>query len=336
MSRVATAIRKSGANRITAFPGEGELWALSLELLSHTLKASQCSLMFLDDSSKDLVVVKTLEPDNSAIPGSRIKLGEGTPGKAAENKETRVGRETDHCGERQDVGGPVLSVPIVAEGRLHGVLSAIRNQDDDSFSSFDIATAELIAQNLAIHIQNEVVRQEIGRLAIIDSLTSLHNRRFFEDAIDREVARARRFWHSLCLVILDVNNFKKINDQLGHPAGDAVLKSIGIILQNVTRQSDVVCRYGGDEFAVLLPQTDREGALRAAKRMMTAVSAYPFEFNDRVFPKKVRVSIGISGYPYPATNKADLLQQTDDAMYRAKRNGSRQPIFWEGDKSPAD
>lgn len=298
---------------------ENEIWQSSLEILAHTLRAAHCSLMFLDERSRELVVVKSLS--SRIVPGSRFKLQESVPGRAAATGRAVLSGDEEHTGEN------LISVPIISAGRCRGVLTAIRETDRELFSSFDVATAQLIAENIALHMQNEVVREEIGRLAIMDSLTGLYNRRFFEESLEREVARVKRFWQKLSLIILDVDNFKRINDDFGHPTGDAVLKNMAVILRSVTRQLDIVCRYGGDEFAVLLPETDEAGAMRVGNRITLAME--DFDLNG-MLPSSVHLSVGISGYPSPATTKRQLLQQADEAMYLAKRNASRQPVFFDG------
>jgi two-component system cell cycle response regulator len=160
---------------------------------------------------------------------------------------------------------------------------------------------------------------ELERLAITDPLTGLYNRRFFQSRLGVEIERAKRYERVLSLVMLDVDNFKEINDQRGHQFGDHVLVEVGKILTGNVRGSDIVCRYGGEEFAVLLPETPLEQTSRAAEKLRTCLKE---SFQEGRDPVALTVSLGVASYPSPGMADADdLVRRADAALYEAKGLG---------------
>ena len=148
-------------------------------------------------------------------------------------------------------------------------------------------------------------------LAVKDGLTGLFNRRYFNELINVEVNRVIRSPASLSLLMLDIDNFKNYNDTQGHPAGDELLKGVDKVLKNTVRTVDMVCRYGGEEFIVILPQTDKGGAQIIAERIRVQIGLY--------FP--TTVSIGISTFPDDAKEIGQLIEKADNALYQAKTSG---------------
>jgi diguanylate cyclase (GGDEF)-like protein len=170
-------------------------------------------------------------------------------------------------------------------------------------------------------LYGELLRKEaeLERLAITDPLTGLYNRRFFQSRLAAEIERARRYSRVLSLVMLDVDNFKEINDQRGHQFGDHVLAEVGKILMRNVRASDFVCRYGGEEFVVLLPETALEQAARAAEKLRTRLKE---RFQVSREPVALTVSLGVASYPSPGVaDEADLVRRADAALYEAKGLG---------------
>lgn len=153
--------------------------------------------------------------------------------------------------------------------------------------------------------------------ALLDELTGLYNRRYFNDAIGREVERFKRFGQRFSLVMLDVDHFKRFNDTYGHIAGDDALKAVASVLQNTARSFDHVVRYGGEEFALILPHTDAEQAVAAAERMRCAVAKTPVRVNGQEVP--ITASLGVATFPEDAINARDLVSRSDEALYEAKR-----------------
>ena len=157
------------------------------------------------------------------------------------------------------------------------------------------------------------------RMTVTDPLTGVYNKRFLEQVIEREVARARRHDRDLGLLMLDLDHFKNINDEYGHQAGDAVLREVSKVLSHRLRSHDFLARYGGEEFTVVLPETDREGTRVVAESLRKLVEDHVFEFRGRRIP--VHVSIGCANYSRSLSREQELLAQADHRLYEAKQAG---------------
>lgn len=169
--------------------------------------------------------------------------------------------------------------------------------------------------------------EKMAKMATKDELTGLYNRRYFQEIFEREADRACRYGNQLVLGMMDLDNFKRINDTYGHLAGDMALAEIGNILNRHSRLSDLVCRYGGEEFAVLLPSTDIEKANLVFERLRKVVSQHPFEYKSSSF--KVTISIGVAMYDRQADQSlVNLFEQADQALYQAKNSGGNQVVTY--------
>ena len=161
--------------------------------------------------------------------------------------------------------------------------------------------------------------EEIYRMTIIDGLTGAHVKRYFLECLEKELNRARRHKRPLCLVMFDIDHFKKVNDTYGHLAGDHVLKESARIVQGRVRRDEIFARYGGEEFALILPETPMEGAINLAEMLRTKVSEAPYLFADQ--PISITISLGIAQLVDDRMSSTDLIQAADDKLYAAKRNG---------------
>lgn len=159
----------------------------------------------------------------------------------------------------------------------------------------------------------------LRELAERDGLTGLYNHRYFEKALEREFERARRYHRDLSLVMIDLDGFKAINDACGHPQGDQVLKQVARLLRQGVRFVDTVARYGGDEFAVILPETDLRTTARIANRLLREIRKSPFLYEGKIFP--LSASLGVAGLSTSHTSHQSLLDEADGILYEAKRLG---------------
>ena len=178
-----------------------------------------------------------------------------------------------------------------------------------------ILRVEQLAASAGPAVENARRFREAKQLADLDALTSLHNRRFFHETLGREVARAQRYDRRLGLVVLDVDDFKAINDRVGHLAGDTLLAEIGERIQSVVRGADVACRIGGDEFAVILPESTRADADELYRRLELAVASRPVGSSDRL-----HLSAGIAEIR-TEDDATSFFERADEALYRAKQTG---------------
>ncbi|TDY03995.1 diguanylate cyclase [Thiohalophilus thiocyanatoxydans] len=209
----------------------------------------------------------------------------------------------------------VLALPILREGGLKEVLILSFSEMYRHWPHTDIQLLQVAADMIGGTLARHKLEQELQRQASHDSLTGLYNRRNFEALLLHELERATRYRRQLALILLDIDHFKTVNDRFGHNAGDEVLRQLAVIMREQTRDSDVLARWGGEEFIILLPETDLDGALQAAGALRQAVA-------DTRFPTvgQVTVSLGVSTYQSGDTPDS-LIKRADDAMYQAKTAG---------------
>ncbi len=236
---------------------------------------------------------------------------------APERQEARAIEHSYVYGE-EHVAGAVhgaLGVPLLGRNGKIGWLGVFSRDPDVRFGDDDVRRLEELAERVAPAIENARRFREARQLADLDSLTGLHNRRYFYETLGREVDRAQRYQRRLSLVIVDVDGFKEINDRIGHLAGDAVLAEIADRIRQVVRSADIPCRVGGDEFAVIVPEVEGGQARQLVGRIQRAVSAQPIARAGRV-----RVSAGVADIQ-PNDSPTSLFERGDESLYAAKHAG---------------
>lgn len=213
----------------------------------------------------------------------------------------------------------ILSAPLVARSRQLGVLLAFAR--DRAFGEEDAKMLALLANQAAVALENAELYHKLESEASTDGLTGAYNYRFFMDALGREIKRADRAAAPLAVCMIDVDNLKEYNDLHGHLAGSAALKDLAELLRRSSRESDLVAKYGGDEFTVILPNTGLPGALSFADRLLRRVQHHHFEGNPA---NRLTVSVGIALYPEDGRDPRTLLAASDRRLYRAKFDGKNQ------------
>lgn len=218
---------------------------------------------------------------------------------------------------------PLMS-PSQSADQMLGFLS-VRDPHDRRIPSIEkVQTLEVFATQAVTALQSARQYDEIKRLTIIDSLTPAYNHRFFQDALSKEIHRHARKGNELALAMLDIDNFKSINDGFGHPVGDDILRGLVDELMANARDSDVVARYGGEEFAIIFPDTPSSSARDAANRMRAIVEERVFALPQDGKTMRITVSVGIAVYPHDGQTPAELISRADAALYFAKKNGKNQ------------
>ncbi len=231
---------------------------------------------------------------------------------------------------RLDAGGsptPIRSgvvLPLRADGFAIGALSAFTRSEDRQISDSDIDELERVATTAGAALENARRYTEARALADLDALTGLHNRRYFHETLAREVARAARYDRRLAVIVIDLDDFKGINDRIGHLAGDAVLAEAAERMLTVMREADVPCRVGGDEFAVVLPESGIEDGELLAGRIAAAIAARPIAAAGTL-----ELSAGVAELRM-GDQPNDLFQRADRALYRAKELGKGRAVAVEG------
>jgi len=215
----------------------------------------------------------------------------------------------------------MLLVPLMRGGQMLGYLS-VREPHDRRIPSIEkVQTLEVFATQAVTALQSARQYEEIKRLTFIDALTPAYNHRFFQEALAKEISRHSRTGHELGLAMLDIDNFKKINDTYGHPVGDEILKGLVEELMTNARDSDVVARYGGEEFAIIFPDTPAQSAADAANRLREIVARRVFALAAVDKTLHITVSIGVAVYPRDGMTSADIISRADAALYFAKKSG---------------
>ena len=252
----------------------------------------------------------------------RVPLGDGLVGSVALSGVARRGR-VDRDGPVLAPGEPAcrtyMAVPFSAPDSVRGVLALYDRLGEDEFDDTDLVTLRTFAGQAAIAVENVRVHQEAQRLSHTDPLTGLYNYRSLTDSLRREVERANRFGHRLCVLALDLDRFKDVNDSYGHAAGDAVLVEFAKRVRAVIREVDLAFRQGGEEFVVILPETDGPGGVTVAQRLGAAIRSAPVVVPPISVP--VSVSIGIAVFPEHGSSGPAVLEIADQALYAAKAAG---------------
>jgi diguanylate cyclase (GGDEF)-like protein len=224
-------------------------------------------------------------------------------------------------GERVRCG---VAVPLPGDAESVGVLAVFNRNPGFTFDEETISELEALAARAGPAIENARRFREARELADVNALTGLHNRRYFHETLAREVARARRYRRTLALILLDLDDFKSVNDRIGHLGGDEVLAEIGERMRSVVRSADVACRIGGEEFAVLLPESSLADAEQLYDRLAVAVANGPIGDIGQL-----SLSGGIT-HLRPDDDRTSFFERADDALYRAKANGKRRAHVADG------
>ena len=198
---------------------------------------------------------------------------------------------------------------------------------DEPFSAEEVELFHIFALQGEAALKNLLLFEEVKSLAIRDGLTGVYNYRYFHEVLTHQLEVSRRYGWPLSLLFLDIDNFKIINDTRGHPEGDLVLKTLAGLLQSRVRHADMICRYGGEEFVVLVPQSSKPQAFHLAERLREQIAASPIALSQGEI--HITVSIGVATLE-PDMSGEDLVKTADDAMYHAKQSGKNRVCCPEG------
>ena len=314
-SRHLTLLNKISGHAIMTLNPE-EMLARVAEELEQGLTYDHIGIAIMDYSAKELLVQAEAGKRRDAI-GRRIALGEGLIGQVARSGETAMVREVGPTTVQPLLPGSVsaIALPINCAENLLGVLY-VESSEPSEFRNEEIQLLRTLADLFAGALQNAVTFQKAQEQAITDGLTGVKTHRFLMEALSAEWKRSTRAGRPFALVLMDLDRFKFVNDFYGHLEGDVVLQRVGLILEQNCRRSDVVARYGGDEFVILMPETNIEQARQIAGKLRSWVASDPL-----LRDKNITASFGIACFPTHGSTPQELIQVADASMYLSKHQG---------------
>ncbi len=224
-----------------------------------------------------------------------------------------------------------ICVPMMAQGEALGVLH-LRNISPEPFTEAERQLVSNTAEHIAMALANLKLRETLRNQSIRDPLTGLYNRRYMEESLERELRRAARNGRSLGMILIDFDNFKPFNDTFGHQAGDTLLTEFGKFLEHRVRGEDIACRYGGEEFLLILPDANLGTTLRRAERLRAEVKELKVEHGGRVLGP-ITLSLGVVVYPNHGASAKVLMRAGDMALYQAKAEGRDRVVVGENEPS---
>jgi diguanylate cyclase (GGDEF)-like protein len=300
-----------------------EVLRVMMSKVSELLRPKTWSLLLLDEGTGELAYeVVVGYPRGHA--SKRIPLGEGIEGWVAREGRPLLVNGTKELARlaitpRARVRDPfsVLCVPLRSKGKTLGVIEVTDRTGKRAFRPEDLTILGTLADYAAIAIENAKNFQRVQELTITDDITGLYNSRHLHHMLDFEIVRSKRYQLEFSLIFLDLDYFKRVNDQYGHLIGSKLLREFGQFVARGLRQLDVGTRYGGDEFVILLPQTPKKEGYKAALRIRERLSGTYF-LQSEGLNIKVAASFGVSAYPTDAFSKDDIIRLADQAMYRVK------------------
>jgi len=215
----------------------------------------------------------------------------------------------------------VVFIPLKAKDRVNGIIVADNFITKKPITKDDLRMLTMLSNQAGLAIENSQLYEKTVDRTHTDYLTNLWNHGYFQFLLNSELEKAHATGKPLCLIMADIDDFKIYNDKLGHQAGDRILKELAFILKKQSRKMDFVCRYGGEEFTIILPETEKTEAYVIAERLRTDIMAHSF-LNENILPnKKLTVSLGISSFPVDGRSPAELITRSDKMLYAAKNKG---------------
>lgn len=298
-----------------------QLLELVLDQLGQIWPEDGAAVLLADERKRDLVV--------TAVRGSILRPGTRVSSRSICGEVYRTGRPlcvSDVTKEKRYALGlegtrSELAVPLVWDRQVVGVLN-MESRRPNAYNQADVNLLTTVAEQAASAIGNARLYQQTQRLVVTDAQTGLYNYRHFQDRLALVLREAQLTGQPFALIMMDLDHFKQCNDTYGHPTGDAVLRQTAAILQESCRHEDLIFRYGGDEFAILLPNSSGEAAMKVGERIREQLSNFPFTTRSgRPLDVPLTVSLGVASYPRDGITAVDIVLAADKALYAAKNAG---------------
>ncbi len=319
-----------------AFQDQDILYESIVELSSQLTDAERVSLMLPGGEQQELLITAVKGINKWIAKNIRVKIGEGVAGRVYQEGKPLIVRDIESslstAKKPKYRTGSFASIPLKIGDESIGVLNLADKLSGEVFSEEDMMFLRYFASYASIAIRGSQYyrkSEELRTLSVTDPLTALFNRRYFNDRLYEELERGTRYDYVFSLAIFDIDDFKLFNDTEGHLAGDEVLKAVAEISKESLRSIDIISRFGGEEFSIIMPQTNREEALLVAERVRKNIrDLLPASW--KAFPHdRVTVSVGLATFPADGKDAKTLIRNVDKALYRAKLTGKDKTVLWE-------
>jgi len=292
------------------------------------IKAEGWSVLLLDYETRELVFKAAAGEAGKKLLGMRLKIGQGVAGWAARHGQslivpdvTKDPRFYSGIDEKTKfVTKSILCVPMRSKNKIIGVVEVVNKIGGEPFTDDDLEIFENLVAHVTIALENAAIYRKMEEASLIDDLTKLYNLRYCNQYLDKFLAERKSEFGIVSLIFLDIDFFKLVDDNFGHLVGSETLRRVGERLRRTVRKGDVLVRYGGDEYIVILPNTDKQTATAIAERIRKEISREPFfTFDNQKF--SISVTLGVATYPEDAKTRDELIGKADKAMYDGKLSG---------------
>ncbi len=292
------------------------------------IKAEGWSVLLLDYETRELVFKATAGEAGKKLLGMRLKIGQGVAGWAARHGQSLIVPDVSkdprfYSGidaKTKFVTKSILCVPMRSKNKIIGVVEVVNKSDGEPFTNDDLEIFENLVAHVTIALENAAIYRKMEEASLIDDLTKLYNLRYCNQYLDKFLAERKSEFGIVSLIFLDIDFFKLVDDNFGHLVGSETLRRVGERLRRTVRKNDVLVRYGGDEYIVILPNTDKQTATAIAERIRKEIAREPFfTFDNQKF--SISVTLGVATYPEDAKTRDELIGKADKAMYDGKLSG---------------
>lgn len=291
-------------------------------------------IIYLWEEENDLLVPTAIRsPFAEQLKNIFFPVGEGLIGHVAKTNRPEVVYDSKKDADLRTMPGlnqflrSLLVIPLTVDNKLIGVV-AVGKKEPNAFGPKHLQVLTSLGGQAAVAMANSMLYKKIEKLAITDGLTKAYNHRYFYKRMEEEAERCKRYQSPFSIIMLDLDYFKRFNDKYGHRAGDAALYNVARILKENTRTIDIVSRYGGEEFAIIMPETETASAKMVAQRIRQAIHDSYFSVSDDHPPVHITVSIGVAVSPNDADDINELIELADKALYYSKKTGKNKVSVW--------
>jgi diguanylate cyclase (GGDEF)-like protein len=294
-----------------------EAWAAAARLFGQLFRGESGALYWLDTSHR---LAERVAQWGQSPPAAAAFAPEACAALKQGRTQLMSGATSRVCRHLDNPPPPAsLCLPMLAHGETLGVIH-LRGATPDAFTETKSQLARAAADGVTLALANLRLREVLRQQSIRDPLTGVFNRRYMEESLEREISRAARAGHSLGILMLDLDHFKRLNDTFGHDVGDEVLRRVGQFLQHHVRASDIVCRYGGEEFTLILPEATLEVTRQRAEQLRERIKTLAIQHQGQAL-SPLTLSAGVAMFPQHGASGAAVVQAADAALYRAKNEG---------------